>query len=332
MWGQAHKLRGLKFFKQISFHQLATVVSPAVSPHVPWLTPARVQPLSTSSVHTYQAARWPKLHDKIVLTTAQRREWMANYQMLANDFETFKKNSSTFLFYQSMPSESRILSQEEKCQWLEQMVPLYKRLLDFYPSTQQDEFLVRALNYMETSISLIDPYLVPRLRLQAQPATHFNMQEFLLYPPAEQLGDPSIDLDGKNIVLINDDGALLSYFERLVHMGVLLPGANVRTYGEPLHFLLKLAHTSSMPDIIFTDMQLGTSNGYYLASQLRKMGYTGGLIALTSYAETEDNARMLKSGGFDGLVSLDDRYYQRISFVERLTRAAQLYLLRIQHK
>ena len=115
--------------------------------------------------------------------------------------------------------------------------------------------------------------------------------------------------------------------QRDSHFGVLFPGAAIHTNGSPSQFLIWFQNVFPKPDIVFTDIQLGAANGYYVAHKLRENGYTGGIIALTSYGETEENARQLKAAGFDGMVSLDERYW-KVPFAQRVTQAAQVYLER----
>lgn len=273
-------------------------------------------------------AAYPLLKPSIVLTQPQRKQWIEDYKQLIANFEIFKQESFAFLYYQSLPLESRQVTAEEKRQWLGKILPLHDKILSFYLTTQQDNALKYALDYLRYSIFVVDPSLIPALRAIAKPyLPDFDPQAFFLYPVGpDPLPDPSIALDGKHIVIINDDRSLLDHFEHLYHIGVLFPGATLHVHGDALQFLFWMGYSNIHPDIVFTDIQLGESNGFYVASELRKSGYTGGLIALTSYVETEQNARQFKSAGFDGLVSLDDRYYGEIPFFQRVTQAAQLYM------
>lgn len=322
----------LKAIKALSGQQVENAVTrAALRPTWPQLK----SPLTTIQLIAQPTppAGVPRLHADIVLSTPQHRDWLASYQQILTDFEHLKKESSTFLFYQSIPLEKRQLSTEETRQWLGKMLPLYTRILKFYLTTNaQDKALTYALSYVEQGLSVLDPYLVPTLRLTTQPLiAPFNVQEFFLYPPeGATLEDPSIILDGKKIAIVNDDISLLSHFERLAKVGLLFPGATLHTNGAPLQFLMWFQNTSPQPAIVFTDIQLGDANGYYIAHELRRNGYTGGIIALTSYTETEANARQLKAAGFDGMVSLDERYL-KIPFSIRATQAAQVYLQRAKN-
>ncbi len=323
---QAHK--GLKAVKALNSGALENTVTRSL-PQRMWPRPHQTQTTFALLSQATPRVSYPRLHDKIVLAPTERSAWIADYQQILADFEKLKKESSTFLFYQSIPLERRYLSSEETRQWLDKLIPLYDRISAFYLTTQQDVALKYALDYVSNALSVIDPYVLPALQLNAKPLfEHFNAQQFFLYPPQDTpLQDPSVALDGKNISLINDDSSLLMEFEKLSHFGVLFPGAAIHTNGSPILFLLWFQNVSPKPDIVFTDIQLGQANGYYIAHELRRNGYTGGIIALTSYAETEDNARQLKAAGFDGMVSLDERYW-KVPFAQRVTQAAQVYLER----
>ena len=276
----------------------------------------------------------PHLKSSIVLTAQQHQTWLEQYQQLLSKFEQVKKESSPFLLYQSLPLEMREISTEEKRQWLDKLLPLHHQVLSFYLTTRQDPALKYALDYLRFGIETVDPFLVPALATNTKPLLpDFDAQAFFLYPPENtNLPDPSLVLDEKKIVMINDDTSLLDHFDRLEQLGILFPGAYLHTEGEPLQFLLWMKHTNTRPDVIFTDIQLGESNGFYLAHELRAKGYMGGIIALTSYPETEQNARQFRAAGFDGMVSLDERYYGKVPFAQRITQAAQLYLQQSKNK
>ena len=327
-WSQPHK--GLKAVKALNGPQVQNAVLRAI-PQVAWPQSKNTQAFLQLISQPTPPASQPRTHINIVLSAPQRQDWLTNYEKILADFEQFKRNSLSFLFYQSIPLEKRKLSTEETRQWLTQLIPLHSRILKFYLTTnKQDKALNYMLDYIEYGISAVDPYLVPTLRLSTQPLiAPFNAHDFFLYPPEETtLPDPSTVLEGKTIALINDDLSLLEYFEKLANTGILFPGATIHTNGSPMQFLIWFQYTFPKPDIVFTDIQLGQANGYYIAHRLRESGYKGGIIALTSSTEKETYARQLKAAGFDGMISLDDQYYREIPFAQRVTQAAQVYLER----
>ncbi|MBP5403771.1 MAG: response regulator [Elusimicrobiaceae bacterium] len=274
----------------------------------------------------------PVLQNNLALTPAQKKDWLTHYHQTLANFEQFKAQASALLYYQSIPLEAREMSVQEKRYWLDKMLPLYSQVHALYVNTQQDATLKYALDYLRYGISMVDPFLVSTLPATTKPyAAPFNLSAFCLYPQ-EPLPEPYVDLEGKKIVIINDDNPLLEHFEHLTDIGVLFPGATLHSEGDAMQFLLWLQKLPFEPDIIFTDIQLGTNNGFYIARRLRESGYSGGIIALTSYLETEEYARQLAQAGFDGMVSLDDRYYHKIPFFLRITQAAQVYLRRKKTK
>ncbi len=267
----------------------------------------------------------------LILSPTQKKDWLNRYEKTLAAFEQFKKEASPFLYYQSVATESREISSAEKRRWLDQMVPLYEQLLSLYLNTTQNAPLEYALEYLRYGVAMVDPFLVDTLpTLTKSYATPFELKSFFLYPQ-QALPEPWVDLEGKHIVIVNDDASLLEHFEQLADMGVLFPGATLHTHGDATQFLPWMGYTSHVPDVVFTDIQLGESNGYYVAARLREQGYKGAIIALTSYTETEPYARRLAQAGFDGFVSLDDQYYSKTPFVLRVTQAAQVYLRR-NHK
>lgn len=268
----------------------------------------------------------PTWKDNVVLTPGKKEDWLNHYRQTLARFEQLKKESASFLYYQSVPLEAREISAQEKRHWLDKMLPLYNQVYALYVNTQEDASLKYALDYLRYGISMVDPFLVSTLPRVVKPyAAAFDTNAFFLYPK-NHLSVCAVDLGKKRIVIINDDRALLEHFERLVRIGVLFPHATVHTEGDVMQFLLWLQNSSARPDIVFTDIQLGNNNGYYIARQLRERGYSGGIIALTSYDQTEEYARQLAQAGFDGMVSLDEQYYRNIHIAQRLTEAAQMYL------
>ncbi len=270
----------------------------------------------------------PIFKDNLVLSPTQTKNWLNRYKQTLTHFEQLKKEINPLLYYQSVALESKEFSVDEKRHWLDKMIPLYDQLLSLYLNTKQNAPLEYALAYLRYGVAMVDPFLVDTLPTLTKPyAKPFELEDFFLYPQ-EPLPEPWKDLENKHIVIVNDDASLLEHFEHLADIGVLFPGATLHTQGDATQFLIWINYSTHLPDIIFTDIQLGDSNGYYIASRLREKGYTGGIIALTSYTQTENYARQLAQAGFDGLVSLDDQYYTHTPFFLRLTQAAQEYLHR----
>lgn len=255
------------------------------------------------------------------------------YEYYAQTLDAFQKERpqlGAWMYYQSIPNERHIISSSEKSSLLRRILPLY-RDLRILNNWVQDEPLEQAVTYMENVLQTLHPSLVHELQyVKPQTKEGLTQQEirtFCLYPSeAVARADGMKSLEGKNIMLLNDDSSLLDAFETWYDWGVLLPQTNLKTQSSASQFLLWMVSASQKPDIIFTDIQLGDATGYYVAYQLRKQGYTGGIIALTSYAEDAATVQLLKTQGFDGLVSLQSS--ATMPLAQRITQAAQVYLER----
>ncbi len=258
------------------------------------------------------------------------------YQQTLDAFENFKKDTTSFLYYQTIPSERHSISSEERRMLMDRLVPLYTEISWLRSKINNDPALKQAHQYTELMLEIISPSLLQNLQAQMTRQAEkkqMDAKKFCLYPTDQTpLPDPSVQLDGKNIVVINDNASILDSLEKFSHAGVLFPNAALYTDGDVPHFLLWMSSISFEPDIIFTDIQLGESTGYYIAHQLRENGYKGGIIALTSYEEDEQNIAHFAARGFDGLISLRASSLNTIHIAQRLTQAAQIYLLQKEKK
>ena len=253
------------------------------------------------------------------------------YQETMDLFAQYKKDVGPVLYYHTQPTEWHTLSPAEKDALLQQTLPLYHQLRGLKQEIENDEALENALALTDIALQWLDPslrFILQQRELEAKEA--IRTREFYLYPTENtKLPDPSIQLEGKKIVIINDNISILQILERDARLGILFPQAKVVTQGDANHFLSFMNYSEPLPDIIFTDIQLadgGTGSGYYLAYMLRKRGYKGGIIALTSYEEDEITAKQLASQGFDGFISFNAAALTETPLAVRLTQAAQIFL------
>lgn len=287
----------------------------------------RLQPLRPIIFQPIVPLAEPKF---VKITNAPAPINLQQYHQVLLDAEKLRQGASSFLYYQSQPSQSHPLSVQEKNYWLDKILPLRHRLLTAYHSTEQDPALSGALDYTTYFACIVDPTLTHVLppKENAKPTREQPSvpENFFLYPqPGAPLPDPFVDLENKLIVIVNDSSSLIDFFEKYYHYGVLFPEAKLSTHSGVSDFLLWYQAADIKPDIVFTDMQLGDSSGRHLAGELRRMGFEGGIIALTSYTETPKMARDLFLGGFDGMVSIAPQYLGKIPVFQRITQAAQVY-------
>ena len=324
--------------KALSAANKALAAKPTFSPGVQYTLSRRVY--QASNLHS-QVTRLLSQHvepsifldlknpsKKVLLEAAPIYE---HYQEVMDLFAQYKKNVGPALYYHTQPTEWHALSPAEKHALLQQTLPLYHQLHGLKQEIETDEALENALALTDISLQWLDPSLrliLQQRELEAREA--IRTREFYLYPTENtKLPDPSIQLEGKRIVIINDNISILRFLERDIRLGILFPQAEVTTQGDANHFLNFIDYSAPMPDIIFTDIQLadgGTGSGYYLAYMLRKRGYKGGIIALTSYEEDDITAKKLASQGFDGFISLRAATLTKAPIAVRLTQAAQIYL------
>ena len=247
-----------------------------------------------------------------------------HYKQTLAAFQQFKADSAPLLYYQTIPQETRALSEPESNYWASRTKDLYNQVQILNQQIEADPALQKARDYLRHALRIIRPDLLSNLEESPTfSSTPIDIADFCLYPnPDTPLENPELDLSGKNFVIINDNVSILDFFKKLFNFGVLFPHANLVEKENATQFLQWIQETPQLPDIIFTDIILGDQTGYHIVQALRQRGYTGSIIALTSYKETPANARYFATHGFDGFISLHS--ITLTSPVQRLNQAAQL--------
>lgn len=256
------------------------------------------------------------------------QEAFRRYMQGMEAFMQFRRESASFLYYQSKPSEQKALFAQERAYWLDKMDHVNRQLagLQGYISPQ-DPALASARSYMLFAMNIVDPLQVHTLMapsMQARTDRELNVFEFYLHEPPAQADAPLPE--NLQIVLLNDEESWIQYVELMHQRGRFLAGSSLKTARSAKDFLARFKARETVPDILLTDMVFADGTGYYIADELRRAGYQGVILALTSSAETDNTAHNLFDHGFDGMISLNEAYLDGLFKTERIEWALRTYL------
>ena len=126
-------------------------------------------------------------------------------------------------------------------------------------------------------------------------------------PKAEtpELTEESENMTVKGTILIAEDNAVN---QRLIEFHLKRAGAKtvVASHGREALDILLAAQPGEF-GLLLTDMQMPEMDGYTLAAELRKRGFTLPIIALTAHAMAEDRKKCLDAGCSDYVTKPIDR-------------------------
>ena len=253
------------------------------------------------------------------------------YQAIA-EFKKFKKESAPFFYYQFKPLERRVLSTQEVKYWMDRMMPVNEKLRQLTGVfSAKDPALLYAQEFMTQAMRVVHPSSVPLLESQfivsrANERVYEDETFFFCEEKPFDLEKATLLTKDKTIVFVNDDGYFLAWLDSNAEKKILFPQSKVRTFGSMVQFLLAIQTQRVKPDLVFTDLVLADGSGECIANELRRWGFEGGIIGLTSYAPSTSLGKKMLANGFDGMVST--HITQSGQLEDRIMHAAQLYLSR----
>nr|QGT50837.1 hypothetical protein Elusimicrob2101_1000 [uncultured Elusimicrobia bacterium] len=245
----------------------------------------------------------------------------AEYAQVAEHFKVFKKEADVFLYYQSSASESRTLHPEEISHWRQKIDDMAAELSAIRLRVDADDpFLSFADEYLTYTRWVVYPhakdiYFITPLPPRAD--RPFILQEFFLQNPVEvstrwQLATvrakrvSAMLPPGLRVAVVNDFRFFRQRVDELHRQGRLFPDGTLQTYEGADDLLEDVLKNGKKYDVIFTDIIIsGGGGGYYLAAELRRNGYNGVIIALSSYPESEELGRKMFERGMDGMIRLE---------------------------
>ena len=240
-------------------------------------------------------------------TPAQARQVSAWYTQVMNNFKQFRKEMDGFLYYQSKPSEKRVLSVSERGMWARKIVQMNFQLEKIRPFIfSKDEAYQAACAYVAYAARIVDPLLCSAvsLPLYASPNRVYKQSEFFLHAPRAwrtvRLGKNSPQQ--LTIVVLNDEPELLDNFLWLQQSGTLPKGWQVFCYTEPEKLIQDVTRQIQKPDLILTDIIVPGGGGYYVTGMLRAAGYQGAIVGLSAFTEKDSMGRNMFAAGFDGMI------------------------------
>ncbi len=142
-------------------------------------------------------------------------------------------------------------------------------------------------------------------------------EAFVANAPATSTGEPKVELKGITVLLAedgSDNREILSAYLRYA-------GAAVETVENGRDAVTKAiaATNAGQPySVVLMDMQMPVLDGYAAASELRRLGYSRPIIALTAHAMFDDRARCLSAGCDDYMSKPVDQH----AFLAALARHA----------
>ena len=256
----------------------------------------------------------------------QRLSAVKQYNATLENFKRFKSDINPVLYYQSKPSERRVLPTLEKAQLVDKILAMHRQLraLNILVAPQ-DRPLAQANAYVRYAMETVEPNFVNLLDSglrEKRTDRKFNQDEFIMESPKEgklaalknylpyslRLRQAAGKLPaGIKMAVLNDRASALAAIQEK-HSTVLCPKWEITTYQDTEVLLHDVQYGRGQYDIIITDLIVPGGGGYYLTSKLRQEGFKGAIIAATAFQPDEKLSIGLFNRGFDGMISLPENF------------------------
>lgn len=272
----------------------------------------------------------------------QQSEAMFLYLKVMDGFKDFKKDMDAVLYYQSKPSEKRVLPNSERAMLMQKISEMNTQLARLsYVVSPDDPALKAAREYMIYAAETVSPVLRGMLggkKVMRRDRT-FNREEFFLHTPK---GNEDSVLSGflpnslrarqvartlppgLTMAVLNDRESVLQKMREL-NATTFCPGWKIYTYTDTEDLLNEIRRHNIKFDVILTDIIVPGGGGYYLTAALRDQGFDGVILAATAYQEDEELGRGMFNKGFDGMFSLPKGFEDGKEWPRELMKGFQNY-------
>ncbi len=108
--------------------------------------------------------------------------------------------------------------------------------------------------------------------------------------PSPDVGNREVPLRAFKIVVVDDNEAAADSLVKLLHLKGHTSEA-AYTGSDALECV-----RTTNPDVVLLDIGLPDMSGYDVATEMREVGFTGSIIALSGYGQKEDMQKALDAG------------------------------------
>ena len=276
------------------------------------------------------------------ISAAHKKELVAQYQALEQEFESIKKDMTTSLYY--LRNRMNTLDAFQRKKLSNSLLDLRQKILIFQHENRINNPFQPAVDWLENAVEIVFP--AQRGRVMAQPTFPrpdrvYNRREFFLrgsdgrsFKTPKQFASAAKKQQwlsqqrdmlpkGLRVAVLNDEPSVLANYKTWLAKDGLGADSKWSFYTKIDDFLKELDNGTQF-DLILTDLNFADGGAHYFVSWMRAHGdiHTP-VIASSSFAdEVVDGARLMREG-FDGYLST--RNLSLANGEENLLRALNNY-------